>query len=70
VAAWLPGVYVLSNLISQAEGMLSWELKKETRRKLILALDGLKDVLKDLSDNESVLKYDYDTREAPQYWTA
>jgi hypothetical protein len=70
VAAGLSGIYVLANLISQAESMLSWELKKETRRKLILALDGLKDVLRELSEKEPSLKYDYDTEESPHYWTA
>jgi hypothetical protein len=45
VAVGLSAIIVLANLISQVEGMLSWELKKETRRKLVLALDGLKDVL-------------------------
>lgn len=60
VAAGLSGIYVLANLISQAESMLSWELKNETRRKLILALDGLKDVLMELSEKEPSLRYDFD----------
>ena len=42
---------------AQAENMLSWELRQDTRRKLILALESLKDVLQELSENESALKY-------------
>lgn len=59
VAADLSGIYVLANLVSQAETMLSWEMKKDTRRKLLLALDALKDVLRELCDKEETLQFDY-----------
>ena len=65
VAVGLSGIYVLANLISQVETVLSWELKKETRRKLVLALDGLKDVLKELSEKEPSLKFDYQSEGIP-----
>lgn len=59
VAADLSGIYVLANLISQAESMLSWEMHSDTRLKLKNSLSGLKDVLKDLSSKEPSLKFDY-----------
>lgn len=59
VAADLSGIYVLANLISQAESMMSWEMNSETRLKLKNSLDGLKDVLRDLSSKEPSLKFDY-----------
>jgi hypothetical protein len=65
VAVGLSGIYVLANLISQVETVLSWELKKETRRKLVLALDGLKDVLRELSDKEPSLRFDYQSEGIP-----
>lgn len=59
VAAGLSGIYSLSNLISRVEEILSWELKKDTRRKLVFALDNLKDVLSELSYKEPTLKFEY-----------
>lgn len=64
VAADLSGIFILSNLVSQAEEMLaSWKMAKDTRRKLLVALEGLKDVLQDLSEKESSLKFDYQAKE-------
>jgi hypothetical protein len=65
VAVNLSGIYVLANLVSQAETILSWKMGKETRRKLLTALAGLKDVLQDLSENEQSLKFDYQATERP-----
>ncbi len=65
VAVDLSGIYVLANLISQVETILSWNIKKDTRRKLITALEGLKDVLQDLSEKEESLKFDYQSNEYP-----
>ena len=59
VAADLSGIYVLANLVSQAESMLSLNMNQGTRRKLILALEGLKDVLKELSEKQDILEFKY-----------
>lgn len=59
VASDLSGIYVLANLISQAETILTWDLNSETRLKLKSSIQGLKDVLRELSSKEPSLKFDY-----------